>query len=399
MDEFNDIAGRSVEPPPTANHDHEEGNSQDIPVPQTLFRGAKGDDVKELQRLLNQRGYELAVDGDFGPITEAAVIAFQKANKMEENGIVWGKVWTALLQPVIPVGGNADLWLLSITLSDQSGAENVKTAQERLNQFGYSLDVDSRYGPQTKKALQHYQALRHSASDSELSDRSRYLENLQNDKTLGKQNKTDSFVAVAGIMLGDGYEPAYVAGLLANLYHEGNTGQFEISHYNDESKKPEYLRIMDSMYNYGKLYSGKTIMDVSLSKVEQLLNELAKDEWKKGKFGLGSIQWTGSRCQKLVEHYRAAAGDSDTITESQALKAEGDYVLEELKDVKQDYILIYVNWKEANASKLNSGEAADAAAQELCRKYEIPADTEAKAKERGKTAIRIYNIMSADGEQ
>jgi IMP cyclohydrolase len=70
-------------------------------------------------------------------------------------------------------------------------------------------------------------------------------------------------------------------------------------------------------------------------------------------------------------------------------------MLEELKDVKQGYISIYPDWKKANANKLNSGAAAEAAAQTLCRKYEKPANTEAKAKERGETAILIYYIMSA----
>ena len=40
----------------------------------TLKKGCKGDEVKTLQKLLG-----VAVDGDFGPKTEAAVIAFQKA--------------------------------------------------------------------------------------------------------------------------------------------------------------------------------------------------------------------------------------------------------------------------------------------------------------------------------
>ena len=143
---------------------------------------------------------------------------------------------------------------------------------------------------------------------------------------------------------------------------------------------------MDDNYQFKELYSGRTIMDVlSLSEVEKLVNKLAQDKWEKGKFGLGSIQWTGSRCQQLVKHYRVVAGDSDRITEIQALQAEGNFILEELKDVKQNFITIYPDWELANSYQLNSVEAADSAAQSLCLKYEVPYDKETKSVERGKT--------------
>lgn len=58
----------------------------------TLRKGSKGQDVKELQRLLGG----LAVDGDFGPKTEAAAKAFQSANGLAVDGIVGPKTWAAL---------------------------------------------------------------------------------------------------------------------------------------------------------------------------------------------------------------------------------------------------------------------------------------------------------------
>jgi N-acetyl-anhydromuramyl-L-alanine amidase AmpD len=60
----------------------------------TIKKGCKGDEVKTLQKLLG-----VAVDGDFGPKTEAAVIAFQKAHAKEcgdADGIVGPKTWAAL---------------------------------------------------------------------------------------------------------------------------------------------------------------------------------------------------------------------------------------------------------------------------------------------------------------
>lgn len=54
---------------------------------ETLARGAKGDEVVPLQTGLKKLGYlSGSVDGSFGPGTESAVKAFQKANGMEETG-------------------------------------------------------------------------------------------------------------------------------------------------------------------------------------------------------------------------------------------------------------------------------------------------------------------------
>jgi putative chitinase len=67
---------------------------EDHPV---LRRGARGDTVELLQRLLAARGFpELKADGDFGPATEAAVRQFQSAHKLEVDGVVGPNTWAAL---------------------------------------------------------------------------------------------------------------------------------------------------------------------------------------------------------------------------------------------------------------------------------------------------------------
>lgn len=62
----------------------------------TIRLGSKGSEVKALQELLNKAGYNLVVDSDFGPKTEAAVKAFQKQHNLEVDGIVGLKTWAAL---------------------------------------------------------------------------------------------------------------------------------------------------------------------------------------------------------------------------------------------------------------------------------------------------------------
>lgn len=57
----------------------------------TIKRGSRGDEVIALQQALH-----ITADGDFGPKTEAAVIAFQKSHNLIPDGIVGSMTWAAL---------------------------------------------------------------------------------------------------------------------------------------------------------------------------------------------------------------------------------------------------------------------------------------------------------------
>jgi hypothetical protein len=59
--------------------------------------GAEGPEVRTLQQRLQAAGYDVAVDGDFGPNTEAAVKQLQRDRNLVEDGIVGPKTMAALL--------------------------------------------------------------------------------------------------------------------------------------------------------------------------------------------------------------------------------------------------------------------------------------------------------------
>ena len=57
----------------------------------TIRRGASGEFVQQVQGKVG-----VDADGNFGPKTEAAVRAFQRAHSLVPDGIVGPKTWTAL---------------------------------------------------------------------------------------------------------------------------------------------------------------------------------------------------------------------------------------------------------------------------------------------------------------
>lgn len=65
-----------------------------------LRQGNKGETVRAAQFLLNGRGCSVGkwgADGEFGPMTHAAVLAFQRRNGLEADGIIGPKTWAKLL--------------------------------------------------------------------------------------------------------------------------------------------------------------------------------------------------------------------------------------------------------------------------------------------------------------
>lgn len=62
----------------------------------TISYGSSGNDVKKLQETLNNYGYNLVVDGQFGSKTRAAVEDYQSKNGLAVDGIVGTNTWGSL---------------------------------------------------------------------------------------------------------------------------------------------------------------------------------------------------------------------------------------------------------------------------------------------------------------
>lgn len=208
----------------------------------------------------------------------------------------------------------------------------------------------------------------------------KYIDNMDKNLTLPKE-KMEAIKVMGTTLLNQGYEPAFVAGILGNIVAEGTAGRFESSNYKSHpSAEPAYLKYMDNNYNYRNVFSGKSISEVGISKTYEVLQQLEKNGYK-GKFGLGTVQWTGGRTMNLIKCYQEVCGNNDYPTKEQCLQAESLLIAKELKG---DYSSVYSNWKNSNCSAQSAGKI-------VCQQYERPKVD--SSTERGKTSQTIYNAM------
>ncbi len=110
-------------------------------------RGARDHPVRTLQHLLRAHGRNVAVDGSFGPATEAAVRAFQQAHGQAGDGIVGPQTWP----------------LLIVQVRRGRTGEAVRGVQEEFQFRNLSGDprkgvqIDGSFGPKTDEAVRGFQ--------------------------------------------------------------------------------------------------------------------------------------------------------------------------------------------------------------------------------------------------
>ncbi len=110
----------------------------------TLRRGARGTAVRVLQKALGG----LAVDGSYGPLTEARVKTFQRSARLSVTGVVDRATWDALATSSNPT---EKYW--GVVLRRGSSGEAVKALQRALG----GLVVDGRFGPLTEARVKAFQ--------------------------------------------------------------------------------------------------------------------------------------------------------------------------------------------------------------------------------------------------
>ena len=119
----------------------------------TVQYGMTGSSVRHLQQALVDQGYDIAVDGDFGDGTYAAVRHFQEANDLDVDGIAGHDTLAALGLGVAHSHSHSGHPML------ESGSQGsaVRTLQQALVGQGYDIDVDGDFGNGTYEAVVAFQ--------------------------------------------------------------------------------------------------------------------------------------------------------------------------------------------------------------------------------------------------
>jgi hypothetical protein len=94
-----------------------------------LRLGSKGYRVKALQQKLCELGYHVQPDGDFGPATRRAIVAFQIDNGLKTDGLVGTKTQAAL-DRAVPIGQQPGNSRSDLSVKDlrKQGSQTVKQA-------------------------------------------------------------------------------------------------------------------------------------------------------------------------------------------------------------------------------------------------------------------------------
>ena len=98
--------------------------------------GSQGSEVTELQKLLNQNGYQLDEDGIYGSNTLAAVKDYQQKNNLDVDGIVGNNTWGALTSATTGTTTNQSTTPANTGFQNPAYQESdaVKQAQAMLQQ-------------------------------------------------------------------------------------------------------------------------------------------------------------------------------------------------------------------------------------------------------------------------
>lgn len=118
------------------------------------------------------------------------------------------------------------------------------------------------------------------------------------------------YVQISLVMIDEGYDEAFVAGVVGNIMGEGACGKFENANYEkNPGDKPSYLTHVSNCIGYMEKYHGHNVTQVDLV---QLFDDVVCTGEKCGYdihgFGVGSVQWSFERTEGLLEFYLAECG-------------------------------------------------------------------------------------------
>ena len=289
--------------------------------------GSKGSSVTELQKLLNQNGYNLSVDGDFGTKTQAAVKDYQQKNNLSVDGIVGANTWGAL------------------TKASSGSTGNTATAETKAPSFEYKPYAPSDTVAQAEALLQQQLAQKpgeyQSAWQTQLNDIINQIQNREkfsydlNGDALYQQYK-DQYTTQGKLAMMDAMgQAAAMTGGYGNSYAQ-TAGQQAYQGYLQQlnERVPELYQLAlnqynaegDDMYNRASLLAGMEEQDYgryrdSMSDYYTELDRLTEDSRYKAEDEYG--KWADEQSFGY-QQYRDQVGDEQWQAQFDEAKRQYD---------------------------------------------------------------------------
>lgn len=191
----------------------------------TLQYGSKGIDVAQLQKYLNNNGYNLRADGDFGSKTQAAVKDYQQKNGLTVDGIVNKSLYTQLSKtnanytptaaPTIAPTPTAPTYDTSSWDDSEKGAAAsgaYEAAKEALNNYGSFAFSGNEWLEGIKDNIKNYDKFSYDVNSDAL-----YQQYAEQYSRMGKMASADVMGQAAAMTGGYGNSYAATAGNQAYL--------------------------------------------------------------------------------------------------------------------------------------------------------------------------------------
>ena len=255
----------------------------------TLKSGAKGEQVKILQKELNEvMSCGLSADGSFGPATKTCVLSFQKKYTLSQDASVGPKTCTKLNDEYLKVIDSKkeettkeNILSGTTTLKRGSKGEQVKLLQNMLNKttrcnlesdssFGlktewcvkkyqeeHGLSVDGKAGPATQKSLNKY----YSTMDNDR--KSIIITKVTNNFLNVRDDATTSSKDLGDVYTGEVYE------ILGTKTNSSGTNWYKIEYQkgkygyiSSNSTAKNFIKLDISQQNLKLYISGKELLNV-----------------------------------------------------------------------------------------------------------------------------------------
>lgn len=318
----------------------------------TLRYGSSGDEVKELQGLLNGAGYSLSTDGVYGEKTQSAVYDYQRKNGLAADGIAGVNTWGSLTGGSGASTEAATAATAAQTASPQQSVKSTFTTTGTRPSYEKSEDVkaaESALGSWEGQKPSQYTGTYSSQIDSLLEkvlNGEKFNYNMNADALYqqyreqyingGKRAMEDT--AAKSAEYTGGYGSSYGTTASAEAYQSylnalndkvpeleeraysrykdtknADREKLAILRSADESEYDRYSDLLDAYYSEGS-YLQKKLESMSDSEYEKFLNDVAS--WEKDRsFDYGA--YTDALKQANEEKEFAYQKERDAVSDAQ----------------------------------------------------------------------------------